>query len=349
MSNFQPQKEFNAKIRVVGIGGAGGNAINRMISLGLKGVDFIAMNTDVQDLKKNKAKGKVQLGPKTTGGLGAGSDPVIGEKSAQESAAEIREVLKGSNLIFITCGMGGGTGTGGAPIVAEISNELGALVVAVVTRPFNFEGSKRLFIAECGIKKIKDLVDSLIIVINDRVLRFSEEKLTIPDAFKKVDEVLYHGVAGISEMITKPSLVNVDFNDAKNILTRSGIAHVGIGIGKGENAAHEAVEKAIKSPLLETAIRGSNRILFYVKGDENLKMNDLDMIGNTIREEAHREALIIFGANVSKKFKDRVQVTVVASEMSNKNTAPLPRNRPAFRFSEIQDIEVPNFINQKDE
>ncbi|MBT9174817.1 MAG: Cell division protein FtsZ [candidate division WS2 bacterium] len=349
MSNFQPQKEFNAKIRVVGIGGAGGNAINRMISLGLKGVDFIAMNTDVQALRKNKARGKVQLGPETTGGLGAGSDPVIGEKSAEESIPAIREALKGSNLVFITCGMGGGTGTGGAPIVAEIASELNALVVAVVTRPFNFEGSKRLYIAECGINKIKDLVDSLIVVINDRVLHFSEEKLTMLDAFKKVDEVLYHGVAGISEMITEPSLVNVDFNDAKNILTRSGVAHMGIGIGKGENAAREAVEKAIKSPLLETAIRGSSRVMFYVKGDENLKMNDLNMIGNTIREEAHREALIIFGANVSKKFKDRVQVTVVASEMSDKNTNPPPKNRSVFRFSEIHDIEVPNFLKQKDE
>ena len=349
MSNFQPQKEFNAKIRVVGIGGAGGNAINRMISLGLKGVDFIAMNTDVQALKKNKARDKVQLGPETTGGLGAGSDPVIGEKSAQESTPVIRDTLKGSNLVFITCGMGGGTGTGGAPIVAEIARELNALVVAVVTRPFNFEGSKRLYIAECGINKIKDLVDSLIIVVNDRVLHLSEEKLTMLDAFKKVDEVLYHGVAGITEMITEPSLVNVDFNDTKNILTGSGIAHMGIGIGKGENAAREAVEKAIKSPLLETAIRGSSRVMFYVKGDESLKMNDVDMIGNTIRDEAHREALIIFGANISKKLKDRVQVTVVASEMSNKDAALPPKYRSVFRFSEIQDIEVPEFLNQKDE
>ncbi len=347
MARYESPIEFITNIKVVGIGGAGGNAVARMLKKGVKGVEFIAMNTDAQVLKRSIAPTKVQLGPDTTRGLGAGSNPLIGEKSAEESRKVITEHLKGGHLVFITCGMGGGTGTGGAPIVAEIAKELKALVVAVVTKPFNFEGVRRQQIAEYGLNKIRDYVDTLIVVVNDRVLQDSDERLSIVDAFKKVDEVLYNGVAGISEIITKPGLVNVDFSDVRNILSDGGVAHLSMGSGSGERAAYDAVEKAINSPLLDTSIKGAKRVLFNVRGGNMFSLVDVNTIGSRIREEAHNEALIIYGADMDRRLKNKIKVTIIASDIGTKENNYFNSKNLLLRPLDIEDIEVPTFVRDE--
>lgn len=344
-NNNESPVEFVTNIKVVGIGGAGGNAINRMLKKGIKGVEFITMNTDAQVLKKSSAQKKIQLGPITTQGLGAGSNPQVGEKAALESREVIKEYLKGSHLVFITCGMGGGTGTGGSPIVAEVAKELNALVVAVVTKPFSFEGVRRQQIAEYGLFKIRDFVDTLIVVVNDRVFNESNE-LNIEEAFRKVDEVLYNGVAGISEIITKPGLVNVDFSDVKNILSDGGLAHLSMGIGQGEKASYDAVEKAINSPLLDTSIKGSKRVLFNIRGGKNFTIADINIIGSRIREEASNDALIIYGADYNVKLKDKIIVTIVASDIGTKENNSDSKSS-ALKPILIDDIEIPSFIRDE--
>ena len=303
-----------AKIKVIGVGGGGSNAVNRMISSGLKGVEFIAVNTDAQALLHAMAPKRMQIGEKLTRGLGAGARPEIGEKAAQESREEILENLQGADMVFITAGMGGGTGTGAAPIVAECAREVGALTVGVVTKPFTFEGRMRQKKAESGIENLKQHVDTIITIPNDRLLQVVDKKTSIMDAFRIADDVLRQGVKGISDLIAVPGLINLDFADVKSIMSNAGSALMGIGEGSGENAAVAAAKAAIDSPLLETSIQGARGVLLNITGAaENLSMFEVNEASVTIQEAANVDANIIFGASLDDTLGDTVRVTVIAT------------------------------------
>ena len=317
-----------ATIKVVGVGGGGGNAINRMIEAGLQGVEFISMNTDAQALSISKAPRRVQLGEKLTKGLGAGSNPEVGEKAAEESREQIREALEGADMVFITAGMGGGTGTGGAPVVAQIAREVDALTVAVVTRPFTFEGRRRAQQAEAGIEKLEAQVDTLITIPNDRLLQVVEKKTSIQDAFRVADDVLRQGVQGISDLIIVPGLINLDFADVKAIMSSAGSALMGIGVGTGEERAIEAARKAIASPLLEASIEGAKGILFNITGSDNLGLHEVNAAAEIIAEAADPEANIIFGAVIDEEMKDEVRVTVIATGFDRQKARLLARAEP---------------------
>lgn len=308
-----------AKIKVVGVGGGGNNAVNRMISSGLEGVDFISVNTDSQALMQAMAPNRIQIGEKLTRGLGAGAKPEIGEKAAQENKDDIVKALQGADMIFVTAGMGGGTGTGGAPIVAECAREVGALTVGVVTRPFTFEGRKRTKQAEEGIKNLKANVDTLITIPNDRLLDIVDKKTSIVDAFRIADDVLRQGVKGISDLITVPGLINLDFADIKTIMSNSGSALMGIGEGHGDNAAVDAAKAAINSPLLETSIQGARGVLFNITGDPNLELLQANEASKIIHDAAHEDANIIFGAAIDEKLEDTVRITVIATGFDEKS------------------------------
>ena len=306
--------ETFARIKVVGVGGSGGHAITRMIDSKLKGVEFVAINTDAQALHHNKATEKVHIGKNLTRGLGAGMNPDIGRQAAEENRDEIQEVLKGSDMVFVTCGLGGGTGTGGAPIVAETSKELGALTVAVVTKPFSFEGAQRRAIAEEGLENLKERVDTIITIPNDKLLQIIDKKTSLINAFKIVDDVLRQGVQGISDLITKNGIVNVDFADVKTIMTNSGSALMGIGIGIGENRAADAARAAISSPLLELSIDGAKGVLFNVSGSSDLTMLEINEAANIITESIDPNAKVIFGAVIDEAIKKgEIQITVIAT------------------------------------
>ncbi len=310
----KPEIERFAKIRVVGIGGAGCNVLNTLIdSQQISGVEFIAVNTDAQDLSVSKAFVKVPIGQKLTGGLGSGADPAIGRKAAEESLEALKSNLADSDMVFITAGMGGGTGTGAAPIVAAVARELGALTVGVVTKPFYFEGGKRMENAELGISQLKNEVDALIIIPNQRLLEIADEELSILDAFKMSDSVLTQGVQGISDLIVLPGLINVDFADVKTIMANAGSALMGIGIGTGENRAVTAAKDAISSPLLDVSIEGATGILFNVIGGKNLTMQEVNQAAEVIRGSASPEANIIFGAAIDEALNDQVKITVIAT------------------------------------
>ena len=313
MPEIKPEIETFAKIKVVGVGGSGGSAINRMIDSRIKGVEFIAINTDVQALHHNNAKHKLHIGQTTTRGLGAGMNPEIGKQAAQESINDIRDLLKGGYMVFITCGLGGGTGTGAAPIVASIARELGALVVAVVTKPFSFEGAQRSEIAERGYQELKDSVDTIITIPNDKILHIIDKKTSLLDAFKTVDDVLRQGVQGISELITIPGLINVDFADVKAIMEDAGSALMGIGEASGENRAVTAAKLAISSPLLDISIDGARGILFIIVGGPSLTMSEVNEAANIITESADHNAKIIFGSVIDDGLKDKLRITVVAT------------------------------------
>ncbi len=303
-----------AKIKVIGVGGGGSNAVNRMISSGLKGVEFIAVNTDAQALLHAMAPKRMQIGEKLTRGLGAGARPEIGEKAAQESREDILEALEGADMVFITAGMGGGTGTGAAPIVAECAREVGALTVGVVTKPFTFEGRMRQKKAESGIGNLKQHVDTIITIPNDRLLQVVDKKTSIMDAFRIADDVLRQGVKGISDLIAVPGLINLDFADVKSIMSNAGSALMGIGEGSGENAAVAAAKAAIDSPLLETSIQGARGVLLNITGAaENLSMFEVNEASVTIQEAANVDANIIFGASLDDTLGDVVRVTVIAT------------------------------------
>ena len=313
MLEFDVDKDQFAQIKVVGVGGAGSNAVNRMISSGLKGVEFIAINTDKQALYLSKANTKIQIGDKLTKGLGAGSNPEIGEKAAEESREEIAQALKGSDMVFVTAGMGGGTGTGAGPTVAAIARELGILTVGVVTKPFSFEGKKRMQHAEKGLETLKNCVDTLVIIPNDRLLQVIEKKTTIMDAFRIADDVLKQGVQGISDLIAVPGLINLDFADVKTVMLSTGLAHMGVGKASGEGRAEEAEKQAIHSPLLETSIDGAKGVLLNITGGSNLGLMEVNAAAEMVQKAADPDANIIFGAVIDETLEDEMIVTVIAA------------------------------------
>ena len=313
MLQFETPADSPANIKVVGIGGAGCNAVNRMIESNLQGISFIAINTDKQNLNKSKAETKVQIGEKLTKGLGAGGNPEIGQKSAEESLENIESQLEGADMVFITAGMGGGTGTGAAPIVAKAAKLSGALTVGVVTRPFTFEGKKRREHADLGIKFLKNYVDSLVVVPNDKLLTVSEKNTSILDAFKMADEVLKDGVESIASLISEDGLINLDFADVKTVMGDRGIAHMGVGTASGENRVEAAIKNAIESPLLETTIKGAKALLLNVVGGYDLGMLELNDAADVVAREVDDDAIIIFGASVREDMENTVRVTIIAT------------------------------------
>lgn len=318
MAEVKPAAETFAKIKVVGVGGGGNSAVQRMIDTGIRGVEFIAVNTDVQALHYNKASKRLHIGKTITRGLGAGMNPELGRQAAEESQNEVRDALKDADMVFITCGMGGGTGSGAAPVVAEIARDLGALTVAVVTKPFAFEGAQRKNIAERALVELTDKVDTIITIPNDKLLQVIDKKTSLLDAFMIVDEVLQQGVKGIAELITIPGLINVDFADVKAIMANAGSALMGIGQASGENKAIEAAKAAINSPLLEMSIEGARGILFTITGGVNLGMAEVNEAAKIITASADEDAKIIFGTVIDEKFKDELKVTVVATGFGGK-------------------------------
>lgn len=313
--------ETLANIKVIGVGGGGNNAVNRMITAGVRGVEFIAVNCDAQALLLSKAENRIQIGEKLTKGLGAGANPEIGEKAAEESREQIIEALKGADMVFVTAGMGGGTGTGAAHIVAECAKELGALTVGVVTKPFCFEGKRRMNQAENGIVNLKAKVDTLITIPNDRLLQVIDRRTSMLDAFRIADDVLRQGVQGISDLIAVPGLINADFADVKTIMSNAGSALMGIGTAKGEGGVRAAVEAAIKSPLLEASIDGAQGVLYHITGGRELSLFDVTDASNIITEAADPNANIIFGAGIDESLEDEIRVTVIATGFEKKNTS----------------------------
>ena len=313
MLDFDVEMEQFAQIKVIGVGGGGNNAVNRMIEGGLRGVEFLAVNTDKQALFLSKANMKIQIGDKLTKGLGAGSDPEIGQKAAEENRDEIAQALKGSDMVFVTAGMGGGTGTGAAPVVASVAKELGILTVGVVTKPFTFEGRKRMAQAERGIAQLKEHVDTLIIIPNDRLLQVIQKNTSMVEAFKMADDILKQGVQGISDLIAVPGLVNLDFADVKTIMLNTGIAHMGTGRASGENRAEEAAKQAVHSPLLETSIEGARGVLLNITGGADLGLLEVNAAAELVQKSADPEANIIFGAVIDESLNDELLITVIAT------------------------------------
>ena len=345
-----------AQIKVVGIGGGGSNAIDRMIKVGVQGVDFVALNTDAQALAKSRAPVRMRVGDKVTRGLGAGGDPNLGHKAAQESAEEITELLRGADMVFITAGMGGGTGTGGAPVIAESARGLGALTVAVVTKPFSFEGSRRMRIALKGIESLREQVDTLIVIPNDRLLQIVDAKASMRDAFLAADDLLRQGIQGISDLITATGLVNVDFNDVRTIMGNGGSALMAIGTGQGERRATDAAKGAVNSQLLDISIDGAMGVLFNVKGSEGLTLFEVHEAAEIIRQMVDPEANIIFGATIDESLKDEVQLTVIATGFDVKSPAasrvmPMPRRSGKtieFPLNNLgkDDLDIPAFLRK---
>ncbi len=313
MLDFEVDMHDFANIKVVGCGGGGSNAVNRMIVEGLRNVEFIAINTDKQALMLSHANQKIQVGEKLTKGLGAGANPEIGKKAAEESREEIEEAIKGADMVFITAGMGGGTGTGAAPVVAEIAKSLGILTVGVVTKPFPFEGRRRMKHAEMGIENLKEKVDTLVTIPNERLLSMVDKKTTLLESFKFADDVLRQGVQGISDLITIPGLVNLDFADVRAVMLDKGLAHMGVGTGTGDNRAQDAAKQAISSPLLETSIVGATGVLLNVTGGADLGLLEINEAAEIVQEAADPDANIIFGAVIDETLKDEIRITVIAT------------------------------------
>ena len=310
-------------IKVIGVGGGGGNAVNRMVSDGLQGVEFIAMNTDQQALAKNHASVKVQLGSKLTKGRGAGADPEIGQRAAEESKDEIANALKGSQMVFITAGMGGGTGTGAAPVVAEVAHDLGILTVGIVTKPFSFEGKRKMGLAEQGIANLLMRVDSLIVIPNERLKMISQEKITLMNAFQAADNVLRQGVESISALINVPAFINLDFADVRSIMKDAGYAHMGVGSAKGAGKAENAAKAAISSPLLETSIAGAHGVIINITSSPDIGLEDVETAAGLITQSAHPDANIIWGTAFDENLSDEMRVTVVATGFDNKSASDL--------------------------
>ncbi len=325
------EAEASARIIVVGVGGAGNNAVNRMVDEKIGGVEFIGVNTDKQALQLCKAPTPLQIGEKLTKGLGAGAQPEVGEKAAEESAEEIKKAIQGADMVFVTCGMGGGTGTGAAPVVAKIAKEMGILTVGVVTKPFKFEAKARMANAVSGIEKLKDNVDTLIVIPNDKLLEIVDRRTTMPDALKKADEVLQQAVQGITDLINVPSLINLDFADVRTVMTDKGIAHIGIGQAKGDDKAIEAVKQAVASPLLETTITGASHVIINVSGD--ISLADANEAVSYVEELAGDEANIIFGAMYDESCTDEATITVIATGLDNQQVeATMSRTVPKFTY-----------------
>ncbi len=312
-ANSYPQGESFARIKVIGVGGGGCNAVNRMITEGMQGIEFIAVNTDGQALVYSQAATRVRIGEKVTRGRGAGGVPEMGRKAAEESSEDLYQVLKGSDMVFVTAGMGGGTGTGAAPIIAQIAKEVGALTIGVVTKPFTFEGAHRMQSAEMGISKLKEQADTLIVIPNDRLLQIVDKRASLQDAFSAADDVLRQGIQGISELITVPGLINLDFADVRTIMSEGGAALMAVGRGSGENRAREAAEKAISSNLLDITIDGARGILFNVTGGSDLTLFEVNEAAAIIRETAHPDVNLIFGAVIDPNMGDEIRITVIAT------------------------------------
>lgn len=336
-----------AKIKVIGIGGGGGNAINNMINANLKGVDFIAANTDAQALEISKAPTKLQLGVNITKGLGAGANPEIGRSSALEDADKLRQTLEGSDMVFVTAGLGGGTGTGGAPIVAQIAKELGSLTVAVVTKPFNFEGRQRMRAADKGIKELREVVDTIITIPNNRLLSLAAKKATFLEMLKKADDVLLYAVKGISDLITVPGLINLDFADVKTIMSEMGMALMGTGMASGEDRAVEAAQKAISSPLLEdVSISGAKGILMNISSGLDLTIDEVQEASSLIQKEAHEDANIIWGTVLDQGAGDELRVTVIATGIGEIDARPKPDLGVIHGSRRDDDLEIPTFLRR---
>ena len=328
MLEFEVDNNNFASIKVIGVGGAGTNAVNRMVESGLRGVDFIAVTTDKQALTLSKAETKIQIGEKVTKGLGAGAKPQIGQQAAEESREEIAQVVKGADLVFVTCGMGGGTGTGAAPVIAEIARNMGILTIGVVSKPFLFEGRQRMKNAESGIEQLKLNVDTLVVVPNDRLLQVVTKGTTMTDAFRIADDTLRQGIQGISDLIAVPSLINLDFADVRSVMESRGLAHMGIGLGKGENRMVDAAKKAIASPMLETTIEGARAVLINITGGPTTSIIDINEAAQLITQAADPEANIIFGADIDESLEDEVRITVIATGFE-KTPFPAGGNRRA--------------------
>ena len=302
-----------ATIKVIGVGGAGNNAVNRMIEAGIRNVEFIAVNTDRQTLNESKASSKIQIGEKLTRGLGAGANPDIGAQAAEESKAEIAEVLKGADMVFVTAGMGGGTGTGAAPVVAATAKEMGILTIGVVTKPFTFEGKKRLAQAERGVASLKGKVDTLVVIPNDKLLQVIDRKTSMIEAFRMADDVLRQGVQGISDLISVPGVINLDFADVRTIMLNQGMAHMGVGSASGENRAEDAAKQAIQSPMLETSIEGARGIIINITGGSDMGLHEANTAAELVQRSADPEANIIFGTVIDDSMGDEIQITVIAT------------------------------------
>ena len=350
---------YLAVIKVVGVGGGGSNAVSRMVDAGLSGVEFIAVNTDAQALLMSDADVKIHIGSEATRGLGAGADPAVGLAAANESRDELKEALKGADMIFVTAGEGGGTGTGGAPIVAEIARELGALTVGVVTRPFGFEGRKRADQAMMGIEELRDNVDTLIVIENDRLLQVVEKRTSIVDAFRMADDILRQGVQGITDLITVPGIVNLDFADVRAIMSDAGSALMGIGTASGENRAAEAAHTAVSSPLLESSIEGATGILLNISGPPDMGLFEVNEAAEVVTGAADQNANVIFGAVIDDALKDEVRVTVIATGFGpgahrRRRRATVEEETPATRTPEERErfdvgddvLEVPSFLRE---
>jgi cell division protein FtsZ len=351
LPNFNNKVGQFVEIKVIGVGGGGGNAVNRMIEAKLQGVEYISANTDAQVLAFSNAEQKIQIGSSITNGLGSGSNPEIGRQAAEEDKDKILNALEGAEMVFITAGMGGGTGTGGAPIIAKLSKSLGALTVGVVTKPFSFEGRIRMKQAEEGIKLLKECVDTLIVIPNDRLLQVVDKNTSILEAFKIADEVLLQGIQGITDIIVEPGLINVDFADVKTIIANAGTAIMGMGRASGENRAIKAAERAINSPILETNIQGAKGILFNISGSSNLTLYEVNEAAEIISKAANPEANIIFGAVINKELTDEVKITVIAAGFD-----ALEKRKEESKFEEIDfnkekisynDLEIPTFLREK--
>lgn len=319
-----------ATIKVIGVGGAGNNAVNRMIEAGIRNVEFIAVNTDRQTLNESKANSKIQIGEKLTRGLGAGANPDIGSQAAEESRAEIAEILKGADMVFVTAGMGGGTGTGAAPIVAATAKEMGILTIGVVTKPFTFEGKKRLAQAERGIASLKGKVDTLVVIPNDKLLQVIDRKTSMIEAFRMADDVLRQGVQGISDLISVPGVINLDFADVRTIMLNQGMAHMGIGCASGENRAEDAAKQAIQSPMLETSIEGARGIIINITGGSDMGLHEANTAAELVQRSADPEANIIFGTVIDESMGDELQITVIATGFEKED-----ERRPGSQYENI--------------
>jgi len=349
MIEFDENKNLAAKVKIIGIGGGGNNALNTMISYSLSGVDFIAANTDAQALAANMAPIKLQLGASLTKGLGAGANPEIGRKAALEDVEKIREVLKGADMVFITAGLGGGTGTGGAPVIAEVAREMGALTVAIVTKPFHFEGKKRMKQAEEGLANLRMTADALITIPNQRLLSIGGKSMTLLEAFKKADEILYHAAKGISDIIVGQGIINLDFADVRTVMSETGMALMGTGIASGENRSVEAAQKAISSPLLEDiTIEGARGLLINITGGQNMTLSEINEATTLIQKEAHEEANIIWGMVIDEGMKEELRVTVIATgfgKVEQKSASRFKKVAP-ISFSMRENKDIPTFMRR---
>jgi len=341
MPRIKPDIEIYAKIKVIGVGGSGGNTISRMAKSKIQGVDLVALNTDAQDLHHCFSPVKIQIGKNVTRGLGAGMNPSLGEQAAEESQNEIADYLKGADMVFVTCGLGGGTGTGAIPVVAEIARELGALTIGVVTKPFSFEGAQRLRIADAGLAKLRDRVDSLIIIQNDKILSIVDKKITLLRSFSIIDDILKQGVQGISDLITTPGLINVDFADIKTIMGNSGQALMGVGRSSSANRAEEAAREALNSPLLDISVDGAKGLLFNIAGGEDLSMVEVDKAAKIITQSMDPDARVIFGVTQDDRLRKReIKITVIATGFNKDIQPSLFKKEENFKnFGQMPDVE----------